>query len=75
MQYCHCWDSFLITTVIYDAFDEQTKIELYVIDKVGFSEVGKDVHEESSNGTSVKGCIRERSCNGLHASSRSEICL
>lgn len=66
-------DNFRRTT-IYDDLNK-TKTELYVVDKVGFGEVGKNVHEESSNGTSIKGFIGERSRNGLHASSRSEICL
>ena len=47
----------------------------YLADQVWLCQVGKNVHEEGGYGTSVKSGIGKRSCNGLHATSGSEICF
>jgi hypothetical protein len=48
---------------------------LDVTDKVWLCQVGKDIHEESGYGTSVKGSSGKRSCNGLYATARSAFCF
>ena len=48
---------------------------LDVSDKVWLCQVGKDIHEKSSYGTSIKDSSGKRSCNGLYVASRSPICF